>query len=171
MSIWLVSHSGLLMRSSTSVAGRSRVADIFAGLFELPASLFMCAHVSNASISSLGLSGSPMHGFALLTGKSGVTNTFIAPLELFASPCSCLRTFGVFTWVLSPSDSSACHVALPVDESAVLGLLACTDDFLHMSNCICMYCNTVCVYPHVLHAYAASGLDLVVCRLSLRFDR
>ena len=122
VSIWLASHSGLLTRSSTSVAGRSRVADIFAGLFELPASLFMRAHVSNTSISSLGLSGSPMHGFALLTGKSGVTNTFIAPLELFASPCFCLRTFGVFTWVSSLSDSSVCRVALPVDESAVLGL-------------------------------------------------
>ena len=46
-----------------------------------------------------------------------------------------------------------------------------TDDFLHVSNCICMYCNAVRVYPHVQRACVASGLDLVVCRLSLRFDR
>ena len=104
-------------------------------------------------------------------GKPGVTNMFIAPLELFASPCSCLHTFGVFTWVSSLSNSSACRIALPVDESAVLGLLACTDDFLHVSNCICMYCNTMHVYPHVRRACTASGLDLVVCRLSLRFDK
>ena len=67
------------------------------------------------------------------------------------------------------------RVALPIPTgypcSCLSGSGGLTDDFLHVSNCICVYCNAVCVYPHVQRACTASGLNLIVCRLSLRFDR
>ena len=41
---------------------------------------------------------------------------------------------------------------------------------LHTTGCICVVYHTMRACAHVQHARAASQLDLVVCRLSLKFD-
>ena len=59
--------------------------------------------VSSTSVSSLGLSGSPMHGTAPLTGKSGLSNAFAGVLEPSRTLCACMRTLCVPGQLSSPS--------------------------------------------------------------------
>ena len=55
------------------------------------------------SVSSLGLSGSPMHGTAPLTGKSGLSNVFAGVLEPSRTLCMCMHTLCVPGQLSSPS--------------------------------------------------------------------
>ena len=71
-----LSLSGLFMRGSGPLAGKSGVAEAFIGLFKLLTSLCMRACMSNVSVWFLGLSGFPMCGSAPLAGKSGLTDVF-----------------------------------------------------------------------------------------------
>ena len=82
------------MRSSAHLVGKSHVADVsdvFAGLFEFPASLCVHVCVSSTSASSLGLSGSPMHSTAPRTGKCGLSNVFSGVLK--PSPTLCMAYY------------------------------------------------------------------------------
>ena len=81
---WAFESLWLTMRSSAHLVGKSHVADVsdvFAGLFEFPASLCVHVCVSSTSASSLGLSGSPMHSTAPRTGKCGLSNVFSGVLS------------------------------------------------------------------------------------------
>ena len=76
--------------------GATDVTETFASVFELLAMLCMHECVSNASISSLGLSGFSTRGSAQLTGRSEVTDVFADLLELFTLSCAFLRAFSLF---------------------------------------------------------------------------
>ena len=125
LSVGLIKSSTILcVRVHASDAGRSRVADVsdmFAGLFKLPASFCM----SGTSVSSLGLSGSLMHGTAPLTGKSGLSNVFAGVLESSPTLCTCMRTLCMHGQLSSPSVSLGHGFVLPEGESGGFEFAGC----------------------------------------------
>ena len=97
-------------------------SDVFAGLRESFATLRMCVCVPDASVWSLGLSGSTRCDSALPAGKSGLADTFPGPLELSPPPRTCMRTLSVLGQLLNPSASSVHDLVLLVGKSGFLSL-------------------------------------------------
>ena len=94
---------------SAPLAGKSGdfdITDAFSGVFKSLATLCVCAHVSDASVSSLGRSDFPMRGCAPLVGNFGVADAFAGLFMLPALRCMCMCVLCVPGPLSSPSISS-----------------------------------------------------------------
>ena len=79
--------------------------------------------MSDVSVWSPGLSGSPMRDTALLAGKSGLFDTCVGPLELSPPLRTCMWMLSVLGKLLKSSASSARPCALLlVGKSGFLSL-------------------------------------------------
>ena len=102
-------QASLAHHGSAPLAGKSGdfdITDAFSGVFESLATLCVCAHVSDVSISSLGRSDFPMCGCAPLVGNFGVADTFAGLFMLPALHCMCMCVLYVPGPFSSPSVSS-----------------------------------------------------------------
>ena len=99
-------------------------------------------HAASVSIESPSPSGSPMRDTAPLASQSGLTGTFSGVLEPSTSLCACLRIFGVFSWLSSPSGRSVCYVRLPIGESGSF------QSIWRILTCLCV--------PPAIFAYTSS---------------
>lgn len=95
----------------------------------------------------------------------GNTEVFAVVLEPVASPCTCLCMFGVFAWLSSPSNRSACwRIVLPVGKFSSFGSGGPNWRFLVrvqpcLCHCECLTCP--CAPWHVRPAFKPSILSML----------
>ena len=150
VSAWHSSLFGTPIHGSAPLAGRSRITDMFAGLFDFFPTSWACTH----AVCMPGQLSSPSvlsrHGFVPLIGKSCsfmpsvhvLMRLCVSPaiFMCIAMPWVSTHMFGMPVWLLDSTSS-----CLPASTGKLRGILMCIDGFF----CVCSRIHAVSSVWHI----------------------